>query len=156
MDGLDESLSGFDPQRLGDQLVHLGMHTIDAEKVPFLVGTKTLTMLRSVIDVSGRWMVLSNVFPEVKIPAPFFSLLSQFVLCLFSCCFLLVFYEVLFFTRLISPARSKAGHPLVNLTEDWLNVSRPLQPSHLRVHTWCAVWIWEVRQPVMRLTSSPT
>eukprot|EP00435_Cladocopium_sp_Y103_P024092 s1073_g5.t2 len=82
------------PQRLGDQLVHLGMYTIDAEKVPILVGIKTLTKLGSVIDVSGRWMVLSNVSPEVKIPL----------------------------------ARSKAGHLLVNLTQDWLTMSRPLQP----------------------------
>ena len=83
------------PQRLGDQLVHLGMYTIDAEKVPILVGIKTLTKLGPVIDVSGRWMVLSNVSPEVKIPL----------------------------------ARSKAGHLLVNLTQDWLNLSRPLQPE---------------------------
>ena len=59
------------------------------------VGIKTLTKLGSVIDVSGRWMVLSNVSPEVKIPL----------------------------------ARSKAGHLLVNLTQDWLNLSRPLQPE---------------------------
>ena len=50
------------PQRLGDQLVHLGMYTIDAEKVPILVGIKRLTKLGSVIDVSGRWMVLYPMF----------------------------------------------------------------------------------------------
>ena len=54
------------PQRLGDQLVHLGMFTIDAEKVPILVGTKTLTKLGSVIDVSGRWIVLSKVSPDQR------------------------------------------------------------------------------------------
>ena len=33
------------PQRLGDQVVRLGMFTIDAEKVPILVGIKTFTKL---------------------------------------------------------------------------------------------------------------
>ena len=83
------------PQRLGEQLVMLGLYTIDAEKVPILIGMKTLVKLGAVIDVYGRWMVLSHVSPEVKIPL----------------------------------AKSKAGHLLVNLTMDWLNVSQPLQSS---------------------------
>ena len=83
------------PQRLGDQLVMLGLYTIDAEKVPILIGMKTLVKLGAVIDVYGQWMVLSRVSPEVKIPL----------------------------------AKSKAGHLLVNLTMDWLNVSQPLQSS---------------------------
>jgi len=83
------------PQRLGEQLVMLGLYTIDAEKVPILIGMKTLVKLGAVIDVYGQWMVLSHVSPEVKIPL----------------------------------AKSKAGHLLVNLTMDWLNVSQPLQSS---------------------------
>ena len=81
------------PQRLGEQLVMLGLYTIDAEKVPILIGMKTLVKLGAIIDVYGQWMVLSHVSPEVKIPL----------------------------------AKSKAGHLLVNLTMDWLNVSQPLQ-----------------------------
>lgn len=81
------------PQKLGDQTVLLGLYTIDAEQVPILLGMKTLVKLGAVIDVSGRWMVLASVSPEVKIPL----------------------------------AKSRAGHLLVNLTEDWLTQSQPLQ-----------------------------
>ena len=80
------------PQRLGDRLVSLGVCTIDAEKVPILIGMKTLEKMGALIDVCGRWLVLSAISPEVKIPL----------------------------------AKSRAGHLLVSLTMDWLNVSQPL------------------------------
>ena len=83
------------PQRLGDQCVMLGLYTIDAEKVPILLGMKTLRKLGAIIDVYGQWMVLAHISPKMKIPL----------------------------------ARSKAGHLLLDLTRDWLNVSRPLQSS---------------------------
>ena len=89
-------------QRLGEQLVMLGLYTIDAEKVPILIGMKTLVKLGAIIDVYGQWMVLSHVSPEVKIPL----------------------------------AKSKAGHLLVNLTMDWLNVSQPLQ---ILIETWWSI-----------------
>ena len=54
---------------------------------------KTLEKMGAVIDVCGRWLVLSHISPDVKIPL----------------------------------AKSKAGHLLVNLTMDWLNVSQPLK-----------------------------
>ena len=66
--------------------------TIDAEKVPILIGVKTLEKMGALIDVCGRWLVLSAISPEVKIPL----------------------------------AKSRAGHLLVNLAMDWLNVSQPL------------------------------
>ena len=47
------------PQRLGDQLVSLGLYTIDAEKAPSLIGMKTLEKMGALIDVCGRWQVLS-------------------------------------------------------------------------------------------------
>ena len=56
------------PQKLGENSVMLGMFTLDAEKVPILIGMRTLDRLGAVIDVSGRWMVLSNVAPDLKIP----------------------------------------------------------------------------------------
>ena len=56
------------PQRLGDQMVKLGLFTLDAERVPILLGMRTLHRLGAIIDVSGRWMVLSRVAPSVKIP----------------------------------------------------------------------------------------
>ena len=80
-------------QKLGEQSVLLGMYTIDAERVPILIGMRTLVKLGAVIDVAGRWMVLANVAPTLKIPL----------------------------------AKSKAGHLLVNLTEDWLELSQPLK-----------------------------
>ena len=56
------------PQKLGENSVMLGMFTLDAEKVPILIGMRTLDRLGAVIDVSGCWMVLSNVAPDLKIP----------------------------------------------------------------------------------------
>ena len=56
------------PQQLGENSVMLGMFTLDAEKVPILIGMRTLDRLGAVIDVSGRSMVLSNVAPDLKIP----------------------------------------------------------------------------------------
>ena len=56
------------PQRLGTVRVQLGIFTIDAERVPILIGMRTLTRLGAIIDVTGRWLVLSNVSPSVKIP----------------------------------------------------------------------------------------
>ena len=56
------------PQRLGNQLVLLGLYTIDAERVPILIGMRTLERLGAIIDVPGRWLVLSNIDPTVKIP----------------------------------------------------------------------------------------
>eukprot|EP00913_Durusdinium_trenchii_P000777 g725.t1 len=85
------------PQRLGDQTVSLGLFTIDAERVPILVGMKTLTKLGAIIDVAGQWMVLANVAPNQKVPLQ----------------------------------RSRAGHLLIDLTKDWLDVSEALAlPSH--------------------------
>ena len=84
------------PQRLGDQLVSLGLYTIDAEKVPIL-----MEKMGALIDVCGRWLVLSSISPEVKIPL----------------------------------AKSRAGHLLVNLTMDWLNVSQPLNAATRAAYT---------------------
>ena len=55
------------PQRLGDELVMLRIYTIDASRVPILVGVKTLEKLGAIIDVEGRCMVLANVSPSLKI-----------------------------------------------------------------------------------------
>lgn len=55
-------------QRLGEQTVPLRLYTIDAEQVPILLGLRTLVKLVAIIDVSGPWMVLASVSPEVKIP----------------------------------------------------------------------------------------
>eukprot|EP00913_Durusdinium_trenchii_P000521 g477.t1 len=38
--------------------------TIDAEKVPILIGVKTLEKMGALIDVCGRWLVLSAISPE--------------------------------------------------------------------------------------------
>ena len=46
------------PQRLGDELVMLGIHNIDAPNVPIFVGMKALEKLGAIIDVEGRAMVL--------------------------------------------------------------------------------------------------
>ena len=55
------------PQKVGSQTLLLGMFILDAEKVPILIGMKTLLRLGAVIDVSG-WMVSSCVAPKTKIP----------------------------------------------------------------------------------------
>eukprot|EP00435_Cladocopium_sp_Y103_P011911 s1821_g3.t1 len=39
-----------------------------AEKVPILVGMRTLTRLGAIIDVPGGWLVLTQVDPTVKVP----------------------------------------------------------------------------------------
>ena len=56
------------PQRLGEARVMLGLYTIDANKVPILIGMKTLEKLGAIIDVQGQCMVLANVAPDFKIP----------------------------------------------------------------------------------------
>ena len=55
-------------QHLGQKTVLLGMYTLNAAKVPSLIGIKTLTKLGAIIDVKGQYMVLTSVNPEVKIP----------------------------------------------------------------------------------------
>ena len=55
-------------QHLGKKTVLLGMYTLNVEKVPILIGVKTLTKLGAIIDVKGQFMVLTSVNAEVKIP----------------------------------------------------------------------------------------
>ena len=55
-------------QHLGKKTVLLGMYTLNVEKVPILIGIKTLTKLGAIIDVKGQFMVLTSVNAEVKIP----------------------------------------------------------------------------------------
>ena len=55
-------------QQLGERSIHLGMYTLNVEKVPILVGVKTLTKLGAIIDVKGRCMVLTSVSEDAKIP----------------------------------------------------------------------------------------
>ena len=81
------------PQKLGNEKVMLGLYTLDAERVPVLIGIRSLEKLGAIIDVLGHWLVLANIAPHVKIPL----------------------------------AKSKAGHLLVNLTTDWLDVSHPFE-----------------------------
>ena len=57
-------------QNLGEQTVPLRLYTIDAEQVPILLGLRMLVKLEAIIDVSGPWMVLASVSPEVKILLP--------------------------------------------------------------------------------------
>lgn len=56
------------PQKVGPHEVLLGIFTLDAEKVPILLGMKTLEKLGAIIDVKGRWLVLSAVDPGLKVP----------------------------------------------------------------------------------------
>ena len=56
------------PQQVGSVKVLLGIYTLMAEKVPILIGMKTLTKLGAIIDVTGGWLVLSQVDANVKIP----------------------------------------------------------------------------------------
>ena len=56
------------PQRLGTTQVQLGVYTLDAPKVPILLGMRTLKKLGAIVDVSGQWMVLSAVAPDRKVP----------------------------------------------------------------------------------------
>ena len=55
-------------QHLGKRSIYLGMYTLNVEKVPILVGVKTLTKLGAIIDVKGQCMVLTSVDENTKIP----------------------------------------------------------------------------------------
>lgn len=79
-------------QQLGERAVYLGLYTLNVSKVPILIGLKTLDKLGAVIDVKGRWMVLSSISPDLKIPLK----------------------------------KSVSGHLLVDLRQDWLSESQPL------------------------------
>ena len=81
------------PQKVGTHEVLLGIFTLDAEKVPILLGMKTLEKLGAIIDVRGRWLVLSAVDGGLKIPL----------------------------------RKSRAGHLLVDLTQDWMATGQPLE-----------------------------
>ena len=83
------------PQKVGAHEVLLGIFTLDAEKVPILLGMKTLEKLGAIIDVRGRWLVLSAVNGSLKIPL----------------------------------RKSRAGHLLVDLTQDWMATGQPLESS---------------------------
>ena len=43
------------PQHVGKQDVQLGIFTLMANKVPILIGMKTLTRLEVILDVAGGW-----------------------------------------------------------------------------------------------------
>ena len=43
------------PQHVGKQDVQLGIFTLMANKVPILIGVKTLTRLEVILDVAGGW-----------------------------------------------------------------------------------------------------
>ena len=54
-------------QQLGDQEVHLGIHTLDVVGVPLLVGIRTLRRLGAVLDLS-RFIVVFTVDATRAIP----------------------------------------------------------------------------------------
>ena len=56
------------PQHVGAKKVLLGIYTLMAEKVPILIGMRTLTKLGAIVDVTGGWLVLTNVDAKIKIP----------------------------------------------------------------------------------------
>ena len=56
------------PQHVGSKKVLLGIYTLMAEKVPILIGMRTLTKLGAIVDVTGGWLVLTNVDAKIKIP----------------------------------------------------------------------------------------
>ena len=55
------------PQRLDGHLIHLGIHTIDAEGVPVLLSIKTLKKLGAIIDVARRLVIFQSVNARVAV-----------------------------------------------------------------------------------------
>ena len=53
------------PQRLDGKLIHLGVHTIDADGVPILLSVKTLKKLGAIIDVARRLVIFQSVNARV-------------------------------------------------------------------------------------------
>ena len=47
------------PQQVGSRRILLGIYTLMAERVPILIGVKTLTKLGAIIDVQGGWLILT-------------------------------------------------------------------------------------------------
>ena len=56
------------PQHVGKQDVQLGIFTLMANKVPILIGMKTLARLEVILDVAGGWLVMTAIEPTIKIP----------------------------------------------------------------------------------------
>eukprot|EP00439_Symbiodinium_sp_Y106_P061006 s2874_g9.t1 len=89
------------PQDLGQSRIDLGIFALDVERVPILIGVRTLRSLSTVIDFQHDVAVFSALDPTVGVPL----------------------------------RRSRSGHLLLNLGQNWLEESFPLtSPARQSFH----------------------